>query len=194
MQSQLATRALVSRPDASYDEVMLQHVLVALRLAAADPTLDVLAAYQHAEAAVAASTERVTPELLLAIAYAESKFDPSVVSRVEGAQRRVGCWQSQEAPKRWRKGTSLFCGPLQTQARTWDACLAQRELDAAYRTGAREIEEWLDEEHVHGNLSRALAGFGCGTEGAKSGSCSNAFQARVIAHARKIETGQALRI
>jgi hypothetical protein len=171
---------------------MWQHLGIALRLLAAHPTMDAVDAYRHAEAAVMASTERVKPEILLAIAFTESKFDSLALSRVEGGKRRAGRWEPNNAPKGWRKGTSLFCGPLQTQAKTWDACLAQRELRTAYETGVKEIEEWLDDEHVRGNISRALAGFGCGTQGAKAGTCHNAFQARVLAYARRIETARPL--
>jgi len=149
-------------------------------------------AYLHAQAAVRAASDRVKPELLLAIAYTESKFDAFALSRVEGSKRRVGRWESQEPPKRLRKGASMFCGPLQTRALTWEDCLAQRDLLTAYKAGVKEIEEWLDNKYVHGNISRALAGFGCGTQGAKSGHCSNAFQSRILAYARKIEAGHAL--
>lgn len=172
--------------------LMLQHVGIALRLTSAHPTMDVADAFLHARAAVAASTKRVKPELLLAIAYTESKFDPMSLSRVEGKSRRVGRWGADEPPKRLRKGATMFCGPLQTVARTWDQCLAQRDLVTAYRTGVKEIEEWLDNELVRGKMSRALAGFGCGTSGARSGTCSNAFQARVLSYTRKIEAGRAL--
>ena len=164
----------------------MPHVWLALRLLAAHPTLDASAAYRHADAAIAAATARVKPELLLAIAFTETKLDAMALSRVEGGQRRVDRWESREPPKRWRKGTSLFCGPLQTQARTWDECLAQRDLPTAYATGVKEIEQWLDEPVGRGNLARALAGFGCGTEGARAGTCSNAFEARVLGRAREL--------
>ena len=170
---------------------MLRYVGVAWRLLSAYP-MDARDACLHAHAAVVASTPHVKPELLLAISYTESKFDPMALSRVEGRSRRVGRWESREPPKGWRKGTSLFCGPLQTLAKTWDDCLAQRDLATAYRSGVHEIEEWLADKHVRGNLSRALAGFGCGTAGAMSGTCNNAFQARVLAYARTIEAGHAL--
>ena len=86
----------------------------------------------------------------------------------------------------------MFCGPLQTRAITWDECLAQRDLHTAYKAAAKELEAWLDDKHVRGNVSRALAGFGCGTQGATTGTCSNAFEARVLGYARRIEAGRTL--
>ena len=171
---------------------LLQHVGIALRLSSAHPSVAGEDASLHAQAAVAASTERVKPELLLAIAFVESRYDPLSVSRVEGHKRRVGHYPSREPPARWRKGTSLYCGPLQTHAATWADCLAQRDLHVAYAAGAREIEEWLNHKRVRGDVARALAGYGCGNRGVRTGKCSHGYQHRVLAYARRIAAGAAL--
>ena len=38
-------------------------------------------------AAVEASTDQISPELLLAIAYVESRYEPLALSRIEGTKR-----------------------------------------------------------------------------------------------------------
>ena len=161
-----------------------------LRLTSAHPHLD--DAFAHAEAATQASTERVRPELLLAIAFVESRFDRFAVSRVEGRRRRVGHYPSTDPPRRLRKSASLYCGPLQTFAGSWTDCLAERDLRVAYAQGAQEIERWLADKRVHGDLARALAGYGCGNRGVRTGKC-NGYQHRVLAYARRIDAGVLLR-
>src|SRR5262245_40268523 len=96
--------------------LFIQHLGVALRLAASHPQLDMEDAFAHARAATHAATPQVSAELLLAMAFIESRFDPLAVSRVEGKRRRVGRYPSNIPPAKLRKGASLYCGPLQTYA------------------------------------------------------------------------------
>src|SRR5262245_5241565 len=103
--------------------LLLQHFGLVLRLAATHPQLTVADVVAHAEAASLAATPQVPPELLLAMAFVESRYDPLAVSRVEGTHRRVGRYPSDQPPVRLRKGTSLYCGPLQTFAVTWSDCM-----------------------------------------------------------------------
>src|SRR5207248_10430810 len=56
---------------------LLHHLALAMRLYTAVPTLTWNDAFAHAAAADAAATPRVSPELLLAIAFVESRFDPT---------------------------------------------------------------------------------------------------------------------
>src|SRR5688572_9692104 len=167
--------------------LFLGHVGLALRLSATHPQLPPEEALAHAQAAVAAATPKVSAELLLAMAFIESRFDPLAVSRIEGKKRRYGRYPSTEPPKRLRKGASLYCGPLQTFAASWDECMAQRELALAYQTGAKEVTQWLRNRRVRGDMTRALAGYGCGNRGARTGKC-NRYPGRVLWQRKRIET------
>src|SRR4051812_26775009 len=124
--------------------LFLQHVGLALRLHSALP-VDPLDAALHVRAAMAASTDNVKPEVLLAIAYVESRFDTLAVSRIEGNRRVLGHYGSDQPPKRLKKNSSLYCGPLQTFASSWEECMQQRNLDVAYAASARELERWLSD-------------------------------------------------
>jgi hypothetical protein len=166
--------------------LLLQHFGLALRLAATHPQLDTADAFAHARAATHAATPEVSAELLLGMAYVESRFDPMGVSRIEGKKRRVGRYPSWEAPARWRKGTSLYCGPLQTFAGTWEDCMKQRDLDVAYATAVEEVGRWLRDRRVRGDMTRALAGYGCGNRGVRTGKC-NRYPGRVLWQAKRLE-------
>lgn len=166
--------------------LLLQHLGLALRLAATHPELDLADALAHARAAAAAETPEVSAELLLAMAYVESRFDPTWVSRVEGDKRRHARHPSTKPPKDWKRGTSLFCGPLQTRALTWAACLRQRQLDVAYPKAVAELSAWLRDRRVRGDLTRALAGYGCGNHGVTTGKC-NRYPRRVLWQAKRLE-------
>lgn len=98
---------------------------------------------EHVAAAIIAETPRVSAELLLSIAWSESRFDPSV-------------------------HTSRVCGPLQVNptdlGRSHDAACEAWSVDLieAYAAGADEIETMLHDPRVHGSLTRALAYRACG--------------------------------
>jgi hypothetical protein len=166
--------------------VFLKHLQLALQLHAAVPTLTVEQAYAHAAAASAAATPRVPAQLLLAIAFIESRFDVTATSRVEGRTRRTGPYPSATPPAGLAAHASLYCGPLQTFAGSWPACLELRALPAAYAAGAAELEQWLRDRRVHGDLTLALAGHGCGNHGIVTGHC-NAYPQRVRRVQRLIE-------
>jgi hypothetical protein len=166
--------------------LFLQHVGLALRLAATHPQLDPAEVLAHAHAASVAATPKVSAELLLAMAFVESRFDPMATSRIEGKKRRVGRYPSTTPPARLRKGASLYCGPLQTFAASWEECLKQRELDVAYATGVKEITRWLRDRRVRGDMTRALAGYGCGNRGVRTGKC-NRYPGRVLWQAKRLE-------
>ena len=165
--------------------LFIQHLGVALRLAATHPQLDVEDAFAHARAATHAATPKVSAELLLAVAFVESRFDPLALSRIEGKHRRGGHYPSDVPPKRLRRGSSLYCGPLQTFAANWDDCLAQRDLALGYTNGAKEITRWLHDRRVRGDMTRALAGYGCGNRGVRTGKC-NRYPGRVLWQAKRL--------
>jgi hypothetical protein len=141
----------------------------------------------HVDAAMAASTHDLPPELLLAIAHLESHFHRDDVSRKDGrtGKRITGRWPSS------RRGRSFvapyFCGPLQAKAYTWARCLELQDPFIGYAAGVAEIERWL--ARTHGNVDRALAGHGCGNAGLKHG-CKR-YASRVRARLRRLHAAAA---
>lgn len=98
---------------------------------------------QHVRAAIDVETAHVTAELLLSIAWSESRLDASA---------RAG----------------RVCGPLQVAPGDLgldpdSACAAwQADLVDAYAAGVMEIEIMLRDARVHGALHLALAYRACG--------------------------------
>jgi hypothetical protein len=165
--------------------LLLQHLALALRLSAMEPSIDAEAAFAHIHAASVAATDQVGAEVLLAMAFIESRFESHTLSRVEGKRRVHGRYASTTPPQRLNPKGSMYCGPLQTRAKDWDDCLAHRnDLVLAYRAGARELTNWLRDRHVRGDLTRALLGYGCGYHGVKTGKC-NRYPNRVLWQARQ---------
>lgn len=164
--------------------MLFQQLALAMRLSAT-ASIDPYVALEHVEAAAAAATDKVTTEILLSMAYIESRFEPHTLSRVEGKKRVHGRYLPTTPPKKLDKYKSMYCGPLQTRARTWDDCLAQRnDLALAYRAGARELTNWLRDRYVRGDITAALNGYGCGYHGVKTRKC-NRYPGRVLWQARK---------
>jgi hypothetical protein len=157
----------------------LKMLALALRLHTYVPGLGWDEALDHAAAATSAATPRVQPELLLAIAFVESRFDPTATSRVEGGKRKTGHYPSTAPPVDLAPRASLYCGPLQTFAASWGECIGLRRLPTAYAAGVAELEQWLRDKRVRGDVVLALAGHGCGNFGVTTGRC-NAYPARVL--------------
>jgi hypothetical protein len=164
--------------------IILNHLQLALRLQAAVPTLSLPAAYAHIAAAEAAASDQLTVELLLGVAFVESRFDPTTVSRVQGHTRKTGRYPSTDVPAHLDPRASLFCGSLQTFASSWAACLLMRDLRTAYAAGAAELRQWLRDRRVRGDIRHALAGHGCGNYGVVAGQC-NGYPGRVLSMARQ---------
>ena len=158
---------------------------LAVRMLAVDPSLPPDVAIAHARAAQAAATARVPAELLLGVAYVESRYDPTATSRVENGIRRTGSYPKLTPPAGLDRHASLYCGPLQTYAGSWRECLSERDLEVAYAAGVRELSQWLRDSRVRGNITLALAGHGCGNAGVLTGHC-NGYPMRVLATARRI--------
>lgn len=168
--------------------MFFQYLELSLRLHTASPMLPMNDVFEHVAAAHAAATDRVSPELLLGIAFIESRYVPSAVSRVERGRRRTGRYDAMTPPAGWDSRTSLFCGPLQTYAESWERCLEMRQLDVAYAAAVDELERWLRDKRVRGNIRLALAGHGCGNHGVTTGRC-NGYPARVLHQERRIRYG-----
>jgi hypothetical protein len=164
------------------------YLALALRLQTVEPALDTETAYRHVAAAYSVANDKVSPELLLAIAYVESRFDPTATSRVVDGQRRLGSYPSTEQPAMLNARAGLYCGPLQTMASSWQQCMAQRDLTVAYTAGAAELHQWLADPRVRGDVPRALAGHGCGNIGVTTGKC-NGYSGRVMWMERKLRRG-----
>lgn len=167
---------------------MIKVMGLVMRLQVAQPDLSFWDAYENASAAVDASTPRVQPELLLAIAFVESRFDVTATSRVEGHKRRTGHYASTTPPADLDARMSLYCGPLQTFAGSWSECMAMRDPHVAYAAGADELEHWLRDKRVRGDITRALAGHGCGNHGVNTGKC-NLYPQRVLWQERRFASG-----
>jgi hypothetical protein len=152
--------ALLARP--ANGEVLDENHLAQALLKLPDTQLDLAAATQLATTATdLASATSLDPFILLAQAYVESRFDPTSTSRLVEGTRRTGRWTSRRAPRGW--SGNLYCGITQTAARSWKACLALREPEAALAAQAAELTTWL--KRGRGSLTRALAGYGCGNAG-----------------------------
>lgn len=130
---------------------MLFQYLVAA-IIAITPGLDEAEAEVHVHAAIAASgVYGYSPELLLAQAWVESRFQRRDFSRLEchkGSCRRVtGVWEGDELP-RGAKAT-FYCGALQVGGYiTWDRCQELMEDVAEnYMAGAAHLKEW-EERYV----------------------------------------------
>jgi hypothetical protein len=153
--------------------------------------MDPQTAHEHIEAAEAAATDQVPSELLLGIAFVESRYDATAVSRVEGRTRKTGRYPWNKPPASLDRRASLFCGPLQTYAPSWATCMGMRNLKVAYAAAAAELDHWMRDRRVRGNVTRALAGHGCGNYGVRTGTC-NGYPRRVLAMTRQLRFGPSM--
>lgn len=155
--------------------------IIFLTHATGAPVDHVLAAYQ-AESRVASA------ELLLAQAWAESKWTGTGVSRFELddaglARRRTGAWPGR-FPKHFRP--PYFCGASQLKRKTERSCRAiGLNLRANYTEARKHIHDWLDACKAkygkrRANLDCALSGYGSGWPGTK-------IRGRGYRYARKIQ-------
>jgi soluble lytic murein transglycosylase-like protein len=132
----------------------------------------------HVEAATAAAAEYELPvELLLGVAYVESRFDERALSRLECASkdltscvRKTGVWPYATKPPKAQP--SWYCGPLQSGGYvSWAECQKMRtDVAYGYRMGAQELVTWLNDKRCHSlgaddRLRCALAGHNAGNAG-----------------------------
>ncbi len=120
--------------------------------ASAPHEVSVETALAHATAAVAAATPDFPAELLLAMAYRESRYTVDPVSVV---------------------GRTLFCGPLQGTAYTKKQCKALQDIPFAYLTTVRELTLWSNDKACRwrrgaARTNCALQGYAAGYAGVAS--------------------------
>lgn len=166
---------------AVFDFIVSTSTLADSAQAKAPRYLDEIEAHEHAFAAKAAETPKVSAELLLAMAFVESRYIRTATSRVENGTRTTGVpkWSS---PPRGVSGP-YFCGVTQAQAGfSWKKCLELRDIHTAYRVTAHELQLWL--RACRGDLTCALAGYGGGYPAIKAG--TSTYPARVLSRARAI--------
>lgn len=132
----------------------------------------------HVEAAAAASTPDLPIELLLGVAYVESRFDQRALSRLEcetpdACVRKTGVWLRATKPPKARR--SWYCGPMQTGGYvSWDECQRMRtDVAYGYTSGVKELTTWMNDPHCsklsdNDRIRCALAGHNGGYASAKN--------------------------
>lgn len=133
-------------------------------------------AREHVEAAAAVATAEFPVELLLSIAYVESRYDPRALSRKEcetsdpeSCVRKTGVWPKATKPPKAKP--SWYCGPMQTGGYVpWDACQKMRtDIAYGYAVGVHELTKWYDDKRcarlpADDRLRCVLAGYNGGND------------------------------
>jgi hypothetical protein len=124
-------------------------------------------AHVQALAALRAETPKISAEVLLGLAWVESRYYPNAVSRIEGGIRKTGFpkWTSPPA------GTYNFhCGVTQIGAgRSWKRCQELQDVFLAYKQAVVHLNSWLSPRICNGNLYCALTGYNGGFPAIKVG-------------------------
>lgn len=111
-------------------------------------------------AALTAETPEFPAELLIAIAWGESRFEP-------GAH------------------TGRACGPMQTIARTGD-CERWRDPFAGFQAGVDELTQWSRDRRTHHELRLILGAYACGNS-IFDGTCTKTrWPSWVLARAKRL--------
>ena len=131
----------------------------------------------HVEAAIAAATEHDIPvELLLGVAYIESRFDARALSRLEcetadpaSCKRKIGVWPQATEPPKVRPSSSWYCGPLQSGGYVpWTECQKMRvDIAYGYSAGAKELATWMNDARCR--RLQGIARFRCALAGHNAG-------------------------
>ncbi len=160
-------------------------------------------ARQHVDAAMTVATEQMPVELILSMAYIESRFDQRALSRMEcepddpaSCVRKTSMWLKATRPPQARP--SWYCGPMQTGGYVpWSECQKMREdVPYAYTVGAQHLRAWLDDKRCarlgDDRLRCALAGYSGGNAGVakyKTSRYANwvlVTRDRIIANAKRV--------
>lgn len=120
----------------------------------------------HATAAIQAESSTGIPsDLLLSMAYIESRYDPRALSRIEYGRRVTGLWGGSEPPAGAKP--SWYCGVLQVGGHVpWQTCMEYRlDVSLSYHTAAQNLKYWLSTSKCkkrRDSLNCALQGYGGG--------------------------------
>jgi hypothetical protein len=142
---------------------------------------DTTDAQTHVAAAIAASTATgIDPDVLLAIAYVESRYNPKSVSRVEChdgvCARKTGVWEKDTKPPGAKP--TYYCGVTQVGGNiTWAKCVELRDIDEAYLTGAIHLDSWMNSKPCRKLTGEAR--LTCGLRGYNGGWASIEKRAQV---------------
>ena len=141
----------------------------------------------HVIAARLAETPEVSAELMLSMAYSESRYNPRSVSRVEDGVRKGNI------PK-WTKPPAnvtgpYFCGVTQVAAQmSWKRCVEFQDIFLAYSTASMELGKWYRDPYCRKAEERircALFGYGGGYQAIKSQ--TSTYPNRVLGRAKRFE-------
>lgn len=113
-------------------------------------------------AAMMTETDLVPAEIMVAIAWGESRFDPTV-------------------------RTGHVCGPMQTVPKVPSDCARWSNMLEGFRAGRDELEDELRHDpRVHGDLRLALLAYACGNA-AFGGTCKKlSYPAIIFQRARSL--------
>ena len=133
-------------------------------------------------------TPKIPAEVLLGIAWVESRYSTKAVSRIEENIRKteIPSWSSPP------KGTyNFYCGVTQAGAgNSWTKCLELQDVFISYKETVAELNQWLSPRICNGDLQCALTGYNGGFPAIKSGTkYANTvmWRANLIKKARKHE-------
>jgi hypothetical protein len=137
---------------------------------------------QAACQAVRVETVALPAEMLLAVAWIESRFTLDSVSKIEQGQRTTG---QTSAGQLARSHGPFFCGPLQSAAGLSRSACSAMQSAKGWQVGAAEIQVWL--KTCRGDWRCALSGHGCGNAGAKAKRCGRSdYASRALILADKV--------
>lgn len=138
-------------------------------------------AFVHVVAAKMAETPEVPAELLLGMAYVESRYSAAATSRVCDGQRSTGIPTWTTPPS--NVSGPYFCGVTQAEAGySWEKCLGLRNIFVGYATTAVELGKWL--KVCHQSIECSLTGYGGGFPAINAG--VSTYPARVLSRAARI--------
>ena len=153
-------------------------ILVAALTLFAPRYMDEAKAKVHVEAALLAEMKtNISADLLLSMAYLESRYNPDALSRRQckngECKRETGYWKGDVKP-RWAR-PSWYCGVLQVGGYVpWEECVwLRKDIKANYMTSAIHLRWWTRIEECRGsqkrNLQCALQGYGGGYRSIRKG-------------------------
>lgn len=110
------------------------------------PDVQAMKALGAVDGAVRAETPSLPAELLIAVAWGESRFETRTL-------------------------TGRCCGPMQTMARSSGDCRRWSDPVEGFKAGVAELDAWAHDRRVAGNVRRMLLAQACGNA-AFDGTCS----------------------